>query len=234
MADYRTLELKDEDKTITDYDHIPEQRGEFKPLVQPGDFLLELPKNIATAWTAFDCTVDEKQVQRVACQFDGEHPLTIVGSRDPRLVGEWLQLRVSNAERNRARKGDPKALVSDMLYLLREGLGADVRPKSNREWIKAMNENAGAQFVASLTWSSYCNDRQTRYIEDENGQSVEDPDGTKGCGARYYQRDIPKDELGNYVERFACTGKRDGFECGASLRAFGNLERFRRSEGWAR
>lgn len=232
MVDYRQLELKD-DLTLTNYENIPDQRTEFKPLIQPGDYLFSLPLNIASAWTAFDTTVDGKSVQRVAVQFDSEHPLTVVGAKDSKLLGEWLQLRISNAERNRARKGDPPAFVSDMLYLLREAFGFTGKPERNRDWIAALNGFADKQFVAALTWSSFCNDQKTRYIEDpETGQAVEDPDKVKGCGARYYQRDIPKTEEGTLFERFACTQPRDGYECGASLRAFGNLERFRKAENW--
>ncbi len=247
--DYRQLKLdKSKGKTAVDYEHVPEQRGEFKALLQPGDFLFRLPKNLDLAWAEpFEANVGDKgKFERIAVQFDPEHPLTVVGAppalraANPGVIGETVRVRVANAERNRARKGDPAAYVSDMYYLLFEGLGLDgKKPDENMEWIMALNAFAGKEFVAALTWSSFCSERNTRYIDDGQGGTTEDPDGTKGCGTRYYQSQLPRGEDGLFAERFTCGGKKqvDGgtVDCGASLRCFPNLERFRKAsfaEGW--
>ena len=245
--DYRQMKLdKAKGKTATNYENIPEQRGANVPLIQPGDFLLELPKNIELAWAEpFNTNVGDEQVERVAVQFDPEHPLVIVAApvlvreADPSIIGQMVRVRVANNERNRARRGDPPALVSDMHYLLFEGLDFSGKPEENLDWILAMNQQAGKRFVAALTWSSYCSEKKTRYIDDGQGGSTEDPDKTKGCGSRYYQSQLARDESGFYLERFVCSGQIQieggTTECGAALRCFPNLERFRLesfAEGW--
>src|SRR6267378_2117067 len=157
--DYRQMPLdKSKSKTVTDYDNIPEQRGGYKQLIQPGDFAFRLPKNMETAWDQFATRIGEQEYQRVSVIFDEEHPLTIIKApkpvveANPAIIGEIVKVRINNAERNRARKGDPQALVSDMYYLLFEGLGVDgTKPKENMDWIVALNAQGGKEFVAALT-----------------------------------------------------------------------------------
>lgn len=246
--DYRQLVFdKTKGKTLVDYEKVPEQRGEYKPLIQPGDYLFRLPKNLDLAWAEpFEANVGDKgKFERIAVQFDAEHPLTVVGAppavkaANPAIIGETVKTRVSNAERNRARKGDPAAYVSDLYYLLVEGLGFVGKPSENMDWILSLNAYAGKEFVAALAWSSFCNKDKPRYIDDGSGGTTEDPEKQKGCGSRYYQSALPKDESGLYLERFTCGGKVqiDGgaVDCGASLRCFPGLERFRTASfagGW--
>jgi hypothetical protein len=215
--DYRKLQIdKSKGKTVIDYEKVPEQRGGYKPLVQPGDFLFRLPKNLAEAWAEpFMADVGGTKDERVAVQFDDEHPLTIV-KKHPSVaedaVGQTLRMRISNAERNRAKKGEPQALVSDMYYLVFESFSAEVngsKPKDNLEWMALLSGLAGKEFVGSLTWSTYCNKEKVRYIgSEENDGGIVDPSGLTGCGARYYQKDIPKGAGGEYLERFICGGKK--------------------------
>ena len=215
--DFRKLALKDE-KVEVDYENIPEQRTGGAPNLPPGRYIFELPKNLDEAWIVRETG----KGQRVALESDRDHPIVIaqvLKSQDEPLIGEVWRGSISNAERNRARKGEPERLVSDMTYLLRDGLGdQEAKPKSNKEFIAALNKHAGARFAADVEWSTYCNKEKTRYIEVEE-QAVEDPDGTRGCGTNYYQSSIPRDEQGYYKERFSC-------KCGASLRAFTGLTRF--------
>jgi hypothetical protein len=221
-VDYRKLELKDDVPTKTDYENIPEQRGGGAPLIPPGRYGFEIPKNVADAWATQDATVG----QRVRVKFDRDHPLVLVKAvkkSDEPLIGEVWEGGISNAERNRARKGDPERLVSDMTYLLRDGLGSTGRPSKNREFIEEFNKFAGAQFTADNEWSASCNEKNTRYIL-VDGQAIEDPDGRKGCGTRVYQSDLQRDAEGYYLERQNCP------KCGASIRCFQNLTRFGKLE----
>jgi hypothetical protein len=248
--DYRKLQIdKSKGKTVTDYEKIPDQRGGYKPLIQPGDALFRLPKNLAEAWVEpFMADVGGTKDERVAVQFDDDHPLTIVKAHpalltiNPEAVGATLRFRISNAERNRAKKGEPQALVSDMYYLVFESFASEVngsKPKDNLEWMALMSSLAGKEFVGAITWSTYCSKEKVRYLASEESESgVIDPEGVKGCGARYYSKDIPK-EGGLLVERFVCGGKRaiEGGveECIASLRCYANVERFRAAStaaGW--
>lgn len=218
--DYRTLALKD-DPIATDYENIPEQRTGGRPLIPPGRYVFEIPKDVAAAWVVRETTVAEQKVQRVAVESDRDHPIVLAAvlrKQDESLVGEVWYGSISNVERNRARKGEPANLVSDMTYLLRDGFKDQSKPKVNREFIKALNTHAGKRFAADNEWSTYCNKTKVRFIE-VDGQAVEDPDKRFGCGANYYQNTIPRDHEGYFQERFTCA-------CGASLRCFQNLVRF--------
>lgn len=218
--DYRKMALKDEEAQKVDYDKLPEQRGGGQPNINPGTYIFELPANVAEAWEIRETT----RGQRVAIKSDRDHPIVVAGvvrEDDKPLIGEVWYGSVSTAERNRAKKGEPEALVSDMTYLLRDGLeDKEAKPQKSREFMQAVSKHAGARFMADNTWSAFCNKAKPRYIE-VDGQVVEDPDKTPGCGENYYMRDIPRDAEGYYMERFTCK------KCGASLRAFQNLERFR-------
>jgi hypothetical protein len=121
---------------------------------------------------------------------------------------------VSNVERPR---GKDKIKVSDMAYLLR-ALGHDkpLKNGANLDWAKALLQYAGKEFDATIEVQAFCNDKKDIYAEDGQGGS-QVVEGTKGCGARYYQRDLEGlKENGVYPERFTCTGNNGA--CGASLR----------------
>jgi hypothetical protein len=228
VTDYRKLELKDE-QIKTDYENIQEQRGGGAPLIPPGRYGFELPKNLAEAWDTFDTGVGDSQakVQRVNVESDRDHPITLVKalrSTDEPLVGEVWTGRISNAERNRARKGDPANYVSDMTYLLRESFEDFGRYKTNREFINALNAHAGKRFAADNEWSANCASNRVRYIE-VDGRPIEDPDKKFGCGNRIYQNNLVRDAEGYYQERQTCP------KCGASIRCFQNLTRFGKLEG---
>lgn len=230
MTDYRKLDIKSKPVTEdTGWDAVPEQRAPMAPQVPPGRYEWELPASLEGLWETFDANIMDPKTsetaleQRVALQFTSEHPLVVVSARDRNWIGALYQGRISNAERNRARRGDPPQLASDMDFLLRDSLKHPDKPRrgDNMGYINAVNKYGRRRFSANSEWSAYCSadPKKPRYVLDELGQSVEDPDHTPGCGTRYYQGDIPKAADGSYSERLTCT-------CGASLRCFANLTNF--------
>jgi len=234
MAKMNDLGLRDDATDIGDPDQVPEQMQPPAPTPQPGRYEFRLPENLAEAWARVDALIGDRPVERVQIQFDSEHPLVI--SWDPRssdLVGQRMDNRISNVERKRGKDGP---LVSDMFYLLRDGLGAQLRPTmKNSEWIAALNQYAGRFFGGDVELQASCNPKAP--IRGTDNQPVE---GTHGCGQRYYNADIPRID-GIYQVRFTCGGQieeRDfqaggvlvKRQCGSILRAFPQIARFRRAE----
>jgi hypothetical protein len=95
--------------------------------------------------------------------------------------------------------------------------------------VQAVLIYAGQRFKARLGWQTSCNPNNEIYNAD--GERVQ---GKKGCGRRYGERAykkrngekvlaIPTLPNGQLAERFQCAGE----NCGAYLRAFGNLSNFR-------
>jgi hypothetical protein len=194
---------------------IPEQRGGFKPLLQPGDYEFQLPQNLKDLW---EPTADGKNISLVF----SESPLIVSRARDAQVIGLGYYGQISSRPFNRARKGEPDVLVDDLTYLLKYGLKDDRRPKTKTELGAYISEHASGFFMAQVEWSANCNEKAVRFVADANGQSVADPSGKVGCAKKYkqYRDEIPRAEDGTYQERFLC-------QCGASLRCFGNLSRFR-------
>jgi hypothetical protein len=104
-------------------------------------------------------------------------------------------------------------------------------PKTNMEYINALILMGGKEFGADLEFQWSCNPERPIRVDDAvNGTQVLDgKDGRqeqKGCGSRYYQNDVPKqpnEQTGamEYPVRVQCS------KCGANLRAFAQIARFR-------
>jgi hypothetical protein len=219
----RLSDLKVENESLeTDFENIPEEGKAFAPnLPAQESYTFSLPD-------VFEAElITTKRGQRIRIVFNEESPLTVVSSRGDFANGQTWQGSINNAEQNRARYGEPEVLVPDLLYLIRV-FDPAAKPKTNKDYIEAIKKLAGKTFVAENTWTSWCNKNKTIYIDGENGQAQEDPEGRQGCGANYksYSRGekcIPRNAEGDYQERFPC-------KCGASLRAFQNLRRFRKAD----
>lgn len=219
-----------------DYDNIPEERGgTFAPPVYPADYGLKLPGDLSKVWDVFE---DADSKQWVTMIFDDDNPLTITNATDKALVGTNVRSRINNKPRNRGKKGE-NIMVSDMTYLVRAldpaarpGAGVKDQAKLNEAFIAEMKKHAGKEFVAFQSWTASCDQKRDAYfyVLDAAGQATgatekqENPDAPgsnrQGCGTRYYLGDWPKDQSGRYYETRQC-------QCGAVLRPFGQLERFR-------
>lgn len=232
MAKLQELQLTAEKiEGVESFEDLQEQRA-FAPPPAPGTYRFELPPAAALV-NVFDVVQTDKG-QRIKAQFKGDAPLKIVQSPGKALDGEPFSTTITNVERKRDRQG--LVIASDMDYLLK-GLGETVKAKTNKQYGDALVKHAGATFTADVEWSWSCNDRRPAYFEavDEQGQpsgqfgpmddptsALEGEDAGKraGCGRRYYASDVPKVD-GQFPLRITC-------ECGASVRAFANLTRFRK------
>ena len=205
------LGLKPEAVGGADFGDMPEQIGSWTPPPQPGKYRLKLPSNLGQVWDTTE--VDGKT--RVVAKFDDDFPMTIVQSPGDEHNGEAFKSSVSNVGRNRARKGQPEVLVSDMDYLLK-ALGETSKPKDNAGYITALQKYAGKDFSVDLTWSWFCNPKRNKRIDNgEGGQvEIEEP----GCGKRYYQKVVAKGD-GKFPLYITC-------ECGAIIRAFVQMGNF--------
>lgn len=210
------LELKDEKLPEQSLDDLP-QFGSFREPPQPGPYRFRLPAVLTKIWEVFDITINGKTEQRVRAQFDGDAPLTIIQAKDQKYLNESFETRVSNAERPRGK--DKSVVASDMDYLLR-ALGEKARPRTNKAYIETFNKYGGKEFGADISFSWVCSDSREIYVKDAEGHSVKDPEGRKGCGKKYYQRDVPKQDNGEYPVELQC-------DCGAVVRAFANLDSIR-------
>jgi len=233
MADINALGLRDDATDVGDPSKVPEQFQAPAPTPQPGRYEFRLPDNLSQAWNRMDAVIDQKPVERVQIEFDSEHALIISWDASGELVGQRMDCRISNLERKRGKDGPS---VSDLFYLLREGLGASLNPKmKNSEWIGLMNHYAGRFFGGDVELQASCNPNKP--IRGADNQPILD---TKGCGQRYYNADVPR-VSGIYQIRFTCGGtveerdfKQGGLlvkrQCGAVLRAFPQIARFRKVE----
>lgn len=214
MANLSDVKIAENKYDVADADQLPEQRGGYQPLLQPADYEFQLPANVAQLW---EPTASGKDLKLSFY----EEPLTVSRATNPADIGLSYKGQLNTVPLNRARKGEPEVLVDDLTNLLRFGFKDNQKITSKTALAAAINSHAGQFFKAKVEWSAKCNSNQTRYLQAEDGTSVEDASGTKGCGAKVYERSIPRNPDGTYQERFACT------QCGAYLRAFGNVMRFR-------
>lgn len=209
------LGLKDEVLPAQSFDDLPEFGG-FTPPPQPGPYRFQLPGNLTKAWEVFDWTKNGNATQRVRLLLDKDAPLQIVQSPGGKANNDAFQTRLSNQERKRGKEGSVEA--SDLDYLLK-ALGEKDKPKSNKAYVETTNKYAGKEFGADLSYSFVCNSNRDIRIQNAEGK-FEDVVGQNGCGKKYYQKDLQKDDTGNYPHEIAC-------ECGAVLRVFANLENLR-------
>lgn len=221
------LGLKDEELPTAGQmlDEIPEF-GARTPLPQPGAFRLKLPKDLSKSWDVIEVTKNGKDEQRVKLIFDKDNPLLIVQSLGNRYDGQPLQTTLTNNERVRGSSG----VVASDLHYLAKAFGEKQTPKSNQAWVRLVNTFGDREFGADWQFSWQCSEHRDVYHPDGQGGSVK-VEGTKGCGWRYYQGDgqpnptkktgyISKPAGGEYPVDLQC-------QCGALLRAFGNLDNIR-------
>lgn len=215
MPNLSELQLKDDNQKV-DWDNIGEQRSGFTPPPQPGDgYIWQLPADLSSMWNV----VNTQKGDRVSLSFF-ESGLVCVASPNG-FTGSAFTGSISNVERNRARKGDPEQFASDLQYLYRDGLGGTEKPKGQIPFANAVSAiGSGKKFGSGVEWNAYCNPNKIRYIDNGEGGSVEDPGGAVGCGARTYQKNIPREADGSYARSFQC-------QCGAMLLANANLVRFK-------
>ena len=209
-------QLKDEQLPTAgeDLDDLP-LFGSFTPPPPPGAYRFKMPQDLSAVWDLIDVP-DKHPPQRVRASFDRDHPLLIVQSPQSKSNGEPFETRLTNNERGRGK--DKAVIASDLDYLLR-GLGERAKPKSNREYIQAVQRHAGQEFGADLRYSWRCSKERDIRARDTQGQ-VQVVEGRKGCGEAYYQEDVPKVN-GEVPYEIVCG------QCGALLRAFANLDNIR-------
>ena len=190
--------------------------GAFDPPPQPGPFRFKLPQDVSAIYDVFD-TPNLPGGKRVRADFDREHPLLIVQSLGAKYNGQPFQTRIANNERNRGKKGSG-VVASDWDYL-NKALGETVKPDTNAGYIQMMKKHAGKEFGADIRYSWSCS--QERDIRARDGEGAVKPvEGTKGCGAKFYAEDVPKNPDGTTPYEITCT-------CGALLRAWANLDNLR-------
>jgi len=209
-------QLKDEQLPTAgeDLDDLP-LFGSFTPPPPPGAYRFKMPQDLSAVWDLIDVP-DKHPPQRVRASFDRDHPLLIVQSPQSKSNGDPFETRLTNNERGRGK--DKAVIASDLDYLLR-GLGERAKPKSNREYIQAVQRHAGQEFGADLRYSWRCSKERDIRARDTQGQ-VQVVEGRKGCGEAYYQEDVPKVN-GEVPYEIVCG------QCGALLRAFANLDNIR-------
>lgn len=211
-----------------DYATMPDQMGgTFAEPPQPGDYRFKMPARMDDLWDTFDVN-GSNPGKRLAAVHDSAHPLTIIQSPKKAHDGEPFECRITNAERKRGKKDDPTAPeISDMDYLFRDAFGITKKPVSNPAYAQEYQKHANAEFGAAIDWNWYCNDQKDIRVDNGQGGVTEVP-GQKGCNSRYYIRDVdkvlsnPADPTSPKVYPFRVT-----CQCGASLRAFANLARFK-------
>lgn len=205
-----------------DFDALPEQLGGFPDPPQPGPFRFRLPTNLGNVWDKAEKKMADGTVKpRIKAKFDQDNPLVIVQSLAGKYDNEPFQTTISNVERRRRKdEGVPEA--SDMDFLFRDAFEEKTKPKTNQEYANTLIKHAGQEFGADISWSWSCNDQRNIRIRTEQ-DTVEEVEGQPGCGKRYYTKDVPKNEDGTYPLHITCAGE----GCGADLRAFASLERFR-------
>ena len=234
MPKLNDLGLTQEQVGTADFANMPEQRGGFTPPLYPGPYRFKLPVMTAASEIWDKLTTDRGD--RLNVLFEGGASLQITQSVGGAHDGESFETRISAAERNRAKHGEPEQLVSDLDYLLRDAFKVETRPKTNLQYAQALIALSGREFTADSEWNWYCSKKRDIYVSDgASGSTL--VEGQKGCDARYYQggkqgvqkmKVDPNDPNSPLVwpERVVCSGK-DGIPCGALVRAFANLRNFR-------
>lgn len=220
------LGLSKETLEGADFGDIPEHLGEsFPDPPQPGVYRFKLPtaQQMAAIW---DKIATDKYGERLVALFADDAALTIVQSPGSSHNGESYRWRLSNVPRPRTKE---QILVSDWDLFLR-GMKVPGRPTTNLAYAKALLAFAGREFTATNEFSYRCSPDRDIYVDDGQGGTSQ-VEGRKGCGQRYYQRDVQKvlsdpadpNSARVYPVRITCGNP----ECGASIRAFPNLTGFK-------
>jgi hypothetical protein len=224
LANINELDLK-ADEVEVDFDSMPEPGGQFTPPPKPGSYKFTLPGDLSGIWEKVE-TKDGKD--RIKALFDIDNPLVYSSIRNNKIEDEPWTTQLSNVEYS-FRDG---VKTSGMAQLLKHGLGEETTPRTNMEYAQALIRHAGESFIADVEWSTSCNaSRDIRaYEEDEDGNrltTTEVREGTPGCGKKFYQQHIPKNDDGTYMETFSCDMTGCDSPVPAVLRCFGNLRNFR-------
>lgn len=225
MAKLSELKLKKDpiQHEVASLGELPAQMGMRPPMLQPGSYIFQLPPTQAIR-EAFDQDDDGNLI----VIFRDEAALTVVQAppENEGNIGKPFGTRVSSKARKRGKADDPTAkAVSDADYLL-ASLGETAMPKTMIAYGETIAKHGGSRFGADVELNWNCNPKRNVRLETEGGQLVE-ADGTngievqKGCGARYYERDMQKNDQGKFESKVTCA-------CGAVLFANENLTRFRK------
>jgi len=200
-------------------DDLPEQFGSRPDPPQPGPYRFRTPEDMSAIYDTIEATVGDVKKTRIVALFDEQHPLTIVQSPKGAHNDEPFETRISNAERKRDKAG---TMASDADYMLNRGFGIDLPKVRNNQWYLDQLKTLGnKEFAADIEYQWSCNPNRDVRVDDGEG-NVQLVEGRKGCGQRYYQGDVPTEE-GVTPVRITCSNP----ECGANLRAFAQLTRFR-------
>jgi len=210
-GDLKTDTLPTAGETLDD---LP-QFGGFTPPPPAGAYRFKLPMDLSAIWDLIDVP-DKQPPQRVRANFDREHPLLITQSPGGKSNSEPFETRLTNNERKRGKGG--AVVASDLDYLLR-AMKETQKPKSNREYMVAVQRHGGKEFGADLRYSWRCSKDRDIRVKDGQGQT-QVVEGRKGCGEGFYQEDVPKTIAGDVPYEIVCT-------CGALLRAFANVDNIR-------
>lgn len=215
---------------------LPEQMGGQRTTLLPGIDTFRLPANLAQLW--HDVEIEDtreflgngqnnptfgQKVKRKQLKCDRSNPLVVVGGA---LDGEPMTVTWTSNPRRRGKKDDPKApFISDLAYVLEIGLNDKSRPTTVDGLVAAINRHAGKTIRLEHGLTAQCRPEKVRYIlvkTAEGESTMQDPSGTKGCGARYYTKDFKNPEAKpgepQYDTEIAC-------DCNAVLRGFEQVER---------
>ena len=211
-------------------DDLPEQFGSRPDPPQPGPYRFRMPEEMGAIYETIERTVRDKVVTRIEAQFDEQHPLTIVQSPKGTHNDEPFETRINNAERKRDKAG---TMASDADYLLARSFNVKLPKRGdvdksgvpiirNNQWyIDQIKKLSGKEFAADIEFTWYCNKKKNVRVDDGDG-NIQEVEGRLGCGVSYYQNDVPTEE-GVTPVRITCANP----ECGANLRAWPQLTRFR-------
>lgn len=218
-----------EESQLQSLDDLKEQ-GTFLAMLQPGVYEFELPADLSTLpWDTIDA---EGHPQRISVKFDDAHPMKIITAPDAARIGEPFTPFISNVPRERKLGGETVKVI-DFLYLLKK-LGHKEVPKTNREYLLALQKSAGRRFRSAINVNWRCNPNRDVYMWVPNADPVKaqagegerrEIPGQKGCGESYYpdakRNGVPKGPDGKYPAEVLCA------KCRALLRGFSNLDLIR-------
>lgn len=239
MPALNSLGLTNEQVSDVDFATMPDQRGSFGSLLQPGTYRFKFPIFDANApiWDSLDAPTG-RSGKRINLKFEDAFALTVVQSPGSVHNGESFEARFSNREFNQARKGEPDYFVSDLDFIFRDVLKLPLPAKTNAQYAQfAIQSLSGKEMTADLEFTWKCNPKNDIRVDDGQGTTTV-VEGQKGCGNGWYQSGKsaiqkqhadPADPTSPliYPERIGpCPGK-DGVPCGASVRAFPRLRNYR-------
>lgn len=199
------------DAIDVDLDNLPSQGGLIIPPPQPGIYRFKIPAGLARGMETIQTDVG----QRFVVILRDDLALQNVTLNQP------YPTRISNQERAVGKDGQK---ASDMAFLL-HALGITVDKPTNKGYAEAMLKAQGLEFLAFNDLTARCNPKTDVYKQGDG--KIE---GLKGCGAAYATRsytkrdgttvsEIPKEGT-QFATEFTCS-------CGALIRCFGQLSKFR-------